>query len=127
MGVTMARMARSSASKKPQRSAVLYDFVPFLVRRVLGWRVGPRGVLLAQENRNGAITIVHRVRDACTSDVVEHRIAQLRPGKGSYQLYWKKGNGRWAAYYDERGDRFLGCLAESLSEISRDPFGCYWS
>jgi hypothetical protein len=41
-------------------------------------------------------------------------------------LYWKKGNGRWTAYYDQRGDRFIGALAESLAEISRDPFGCYW-
>ncbi len=83
-------------------------------------------MLLAHRNNSGVITVIHRVRDGCSSDVIEHRIAQLRPSTGAYQLYWKKGNGRWTAYYDQRGDRFIGALADSLSEISRDPFGCYW-
>jgi hypothetical protein len=43
------------------------------------------------------------------------------------KLYWKKGNGRWTAYYDDRGDAFVGSLADCLREISRDPFSCYWS
>ena len=58
---------------------------------------------------------------------LERRIAQLRPGSESYQLYWKKGNGRWTAYYDDRGEAFAGSLADCLREISRDPFSCYWS
>lgn len=120
-------MARSSVSTKAHGGATLYNFVPFLVRRLLGWRIGSRGVLLARASSLGVITVVHRRRDAITSEVLDHRIAQLRPDDARYQLYWKKGNGRWTAYYDERGERFVGSLAECLGEISRDPFGCYWS
>ncbi len=120
-------MARTSPSATSARRATVYNFVPFLVRRLLGWRIGNQGVLLARVSSVGAITVVHRVRDACASDVMDHRIAQLRPETAGYQLFWKKGNGRWTAYYDERGERFNGSLAECLEEISRDPFGCYWS
>jgi hypothetical protein len=120
-------MTRTSASRKTQRSITVYDFVPFLVRRLLSWRIGPRGVLLARTSNLRVITIVHRVRDACTAETVDRRIAQLRPERGAYQLYWKKGNGRWTAYYDDRGEVFLGSLADCLREISRDPFSCYWS
>ncbi len=121
------RMARTSASQKSQRAAAVHDFVPFLVRRVLGWRIGPRGVLLARTNGSGVITVVHRQRDGCTGDTIDRRIAQLRPDGWAYSLYWKKGNGRWTAYYDGHGEPFTGSLAECLSEISRDPFNCYWS
>ncbi len=120
-------MPRSSPSRKTQRGATLYSFVPFLVRRQLGWRIGARGILLARASSLGVITVVHRRRDPITGDAIDHRIAQLRPDGARYQLYWKKGNGRWTAYYDERGERFAGSLAECLEEISRDPFGCYWS
>ena len=121
-------MPRSSPSRKLQRGATLYDFVPFLVRRHLGARVGSRGVLLSRSSSLGVVTVVHRTRDAASSEVVDNRISQLRPeGEGAYQLYWKKGNGRWTTYYDERGERFVGSLADCLEEISRDPFGCYWS
>jgi hypothetical protein len=120
-------MPRTSPSRKPQQGATLYSFVPFMVRRRLGWRIGSRGILLARASSLGVQTIVHRRRDAVGGDVVDHRIAQLRPDGSAYQLYWKKGNGRWTAYYDERGERFIGALAECLEEISRDPFGCYWS
>ncbi len=101
--------------------------MPFLVRRQLGRRIGSRGVLLARTSSVGLITVVHRVRDGASGEVVDQRIAQLRPEGAKYQLFWKKGNGRWTAYYDERGEKFLGALAECLEEISRDPFGCYWS
>jgi hypothetical protein len=121
-------MARSSLSTRTHRGATVYNFVPFLVRAQLGWRIGARGVLLARTSSLGVITVVHRRREAgAGADVVDHRIAQLRPDARRYQLYWKKGNGRWTAYYDERGERFVGSLAECLEEISRDPFGCYWS
>jgi hypothetical protein len=75
---------------------------------------------------NGVVTVVHKIRDACNGETVDRRIAQLRPSKGAYHLYWKKGNGRWTAYYDDRGDVFAGSLSECLTEISRDPFSCYW-
>jgi hypothetical protein len=120
-------MARTSASRKSQRTFVVFDFVPFLVRRVLAWRIGPRGVLLSRTSPNGVLTVVHRLRDGCSGEIMERRIAQLRPETDSYQLYWKKGNGRWTAYYDDRGDAFVGSLADCLREISRDPFSCYWS
>ncbi len=120
-------MPRTSTSRKTQRKATVYGFVPFLVRRLLGWRIGSRGVLLSRSSGTGLITVIHRVRDACDCDVVDRRIAQLRPEQGEYQLFWKKGNGRWTAYFDERGERFVGSLAECLEEISRDPLGCYWS
>ncbi len=120
-------MARASLSRRSQRTFTVYDFVPFLVRRVLGWRIGPRGVLLSRTSPNGVLTVVHRLRDGCSGEIQERRIAQLRPGSDSYQLYWKKGNGRWTAYYDDRGDTFVGSLADCLREISRDPFSCYWS
>jgi hypothetical protein len=120
-------MARTSASRKSQRTFTVFDFVPFLVRRVLAWRIGPRGVLLSRTSPNGVLTVVHRLRDGCSGEIMERRIAQLRPESDSYQLYWKKGNGRWTAYYDDRGDAFVGSLADCLREISRDPFSCYWS
>ena len=120
-------MARTSASRKSQQAATIYDFVPFFIRRSLGWRIGPRGVLLSRANASGVITVVHRLRDACSGETLDRRIAQLRPETKAYQLFWKKGNGRWTAYYDERGEVFVGSLAECLSEISRDPFSCYWS
>jgi len=85
------------------------------------------GVLLARTNGNGIITVVHRLRDGCTGETIDRRIAQLRPDGWSYSLFWKKGNGRWTAYYDGHGDPFVGSLAECLSEISRDPFNCYWT
>lgn len=84
-------------------------------------------MLLARASSVGVITVIHRVRDAVSSEIVDHRIAQLRPESGLYQLFWKKGNGRWTAYYDERGERVVGPLAECLDEIARDPFGCYWT
>jgi hypothetical protein len=120
-------MPRSSPSTKTQRGATLFNFVPFLVRRVLGPRIGSRGVLLARSSSLGVITVVHRQRDHAIAEVVDLRIGQLRPNGDRYQLFWKKGNGRWTAYYDERGERFVGSLAECLEEISRDPFGCYWT
>jgi hypothetical protein len=120
-------MARTSVSRKSQRTFTVFEFVPFLVRRVLGWRIGPRGVLLSRTSPSGILTVVHRLRDGCSGEIMERRIAQLRPEADSYQLYWKKGNGRWTAYYDDRGDAVVGSLADCLREISRDPFCCYWS
>ncbi|HYC56458.1 MAG TPA: hypothetical protein VEL28_16120 [Candidatus Binatia bacterium] len=120
-------MAQSSASEKTQQGATVFEFLPFLVRRQLAWRVGSRGEVLARETAEGVITVVRRVRESCGCDVVDHRIAQLRPEGGRYCLFWKKGNGRWTAYCDSRGGCFLGSISECLSEISRDPFGCYWS
>jgi len=119
-------MARTSASRKSQRATIVYDFVPYFVRRMLGWRIGPRGVLLSRANPNGTITVVHKLRDACSGETVDRRIAQLRMDTDGYQLFWKKGNGRWTAYYDDRGDVFVGSLSECVAEISRDPFNCYW-
>jgi hypothetical protein len=119
-------MPRTSVSRKAQRATLVYEFLPYFVRRTLGWRIGPRGVLITRSNPGGTITVVHKIRDACTGETVDRRIAQLRPETFAYQLYWKKGNGRWTAYYDDRGDVFVGSLADCLSEISRDPFSCYW-
>jgi hypothetical protein len=127
LAILATLMARTSVSRKSQREAAVFDFVPFLVRRVLGWRVGPRGVLLSRTSPNGVLTVVHRLRDGCTGEILERRIAQLRPEVCTYQLYWKKGNGRWTAYYDDRGDTFIGSLSDCLREISRDPFSCYWA
>ncbi|MFQ5477136.1 MAG: DUF3024 domain-containing protein [Candidatus Binatia bacterium] len=81
---------------------------------------------MARSSSAGVITVVHRYRDACSGEIVDHRIAQLRPDKDNYKLFWKKGNGRWSAYYDDRGEQVVGSLANCVSEISRDPFGCYW-
>ena len=120
-------MARISPSRRSPGGGTVHSFLPFLVRRQLGWRIGSRGVLLARTSSVGVVTVVHRVRDACSNDVIDQRIAQLRPQSGAYQLFWKKGNGRWTAYYDERGERVVASLADCLDEISRDPFGCYWS
>jgi hypothetical protein len=84
-------------------------------------------VLLARTSSVGVITVIHRLRDGCSGETVEQRIAQFRPGRSGYQLFWKKGNGRWTSYYDKHGDLVTGSLAECLDEVSRDPFGCYWS
>lgn len=120
-------MARSSASRKSQQRAAVFDFVPFLVRRQLDWRVRGRGALQAQSAPGGIITLVHHTRGASAGDVVEQRIAQLRPEAGCFRLFWKNGNGRWTAYCDSCGKGLVASLAECIAEISRDPFGCYWS
>jgi len=120
-------MARSSASRKSQQSAAVFDFVQFFVRRRLDWRVGTRGAVLARNTPGGVITVVHRSSVATAVDVVEHNIAQLRPEAGAFRLFWKQANGRWTAYCDRSGKCVIGSLAACLAEISRDPFGCYWS
>lgn len=122
-----AAMARSSASRKSQQSAAVFDFVQFFVRRRLDWRVGTRGAVLARNTPGGVITVVHRSSVATAVDVVEHNIAQLRPEAGAFRLFWKQANGRWTAYCDRSGKCVIGSLAACLAEISRDPFGCYWS
>jgi hypothetical protein len=69
---------------------------------------------------------VHQHRQSCGAEVVESRIAQLRAVCGGYQLFWKKGNGRWTAYSGQGAEPFVGSIDECLVEIARDPFGCYW-
>lgn len=120
-------MARASLSTKSQTGAEVFDFVPYLVRHRLGWRIGSRGILLARKSGEGVLTVVHRVQESSSGDAIDRRIAQLRPEGVDFQLFWKRGNGRWTAYYDERGERVIESLAGCIDEISRDPFGCYWT
>lgn len=75
----------------------------------------------------GIFTLVHQHRVLCAGEIIEDRIAQLRCVDGGYQLFWKKGNGRWTAYCGQGCDPFVGSIDDCLSEIARDPFGCYWS
>ncbi len=119
-----------SAFPLASRLAAVFDFLPALARRHLAARVGPRGAVHVYASANGVFTLVRQRRAACGAEVVEDRIAQLRAagtGSGGYQLFWKKGNGRWTAYCGRGCEHFIGSIDECLCEIARDPFGCYWS
>ena len=123
-------MPLTSASPLASRLATVFDFLPALARRHLAARVGSRGTIQVFAAPSGVFTLVHRHRQACGEETPGDRIAQLRatPGRCDvYQLFWKKGNGRWTAYCAEGCKPFIGSIDECLCEIARDPFGCYWS
>ena len=120
-------MPLTSASPQRSSGATVFDFLSALARRHLAARVGTRGAIEVLAAGSGVFTLVHQ-RRSCGGEVAEERIAQLRALPcGSYQLYWKKGSGRWTAYCAKDCEPFLGSLDECLVEIARDPFGCYWS
>lgn len=138
-------MPLNSASRLASRLATVFDFLPALARRHLSVRVGLRGTISVVSGAKGVFTLVHQHRVSCGRELAEDRIAQLRESEvaGSYQLFWKKGNGRWTAYTapntaelagstnrqfvgpNER--QFVGSIDECLTEIARDPSGCFWS
>jgi hypothetical protein len=121
-------MPLSSASPLASRLATVFDFLPALARRHLSSRVGPRGSVQIFATAGGVFTLVHQRREGCGAELVESRIAQLRAQcSGGYQLFWKKGNGRWTVYSAPGCEPFVGSIDECLAEIARDPFGCYWS
>jgi hypothetical protein len=120
-------MPRTSASPLASGLAVVFDFLPALARHHLATRVGLRGSIRIFTSGEGKLTLVHQHRVSCGAELVEDRIAQLRPVAGGYQLFWKKGNGRWTAYCGRDCDPFVGSLDVCFTEIARDPFGCYWS
>lgn len=120
-------MPLSSASPRTSRLATVFDFLPALARRHLACRVGSRGHVHVFASDDGVFTLTHQHRSASGGELVIDRIAQLRVvGEDSYQLFWKKGNGRWTAYCGEGTAHFIGSIDDCLCEISRDPFGCYW-
>jgi hypothetical protein len=123
-----AAMPLTSASSALSRVATVFDFLPALARRHLASRIGARGGVHVFASAAGVFTLVHQYREGCASELCESRFAQLRvTGSGGYQLYWKKGNGRWTAYSAPGAEPFVGSIDECLAEIARDPFGCYWS
>lgn len=76
----------------------------------------------------GIITLASQQRASCGAEVVENRFAQLRATGGeTYQLFWKNGSGRWTACCGTCSEPFTGSIDECLSEIARDPHGCFWS
>ena len=119
-------MPLTSASSVASRVATVFDFLPALARRHLASRVGSRGGVRVFASAEGIFTIVHQYREGCASELCESRIAQLRATVGGYQLFWKKGNGRWTAYSAPGSEPFVGSIDECFAEIARDPFGCYW-
>lgn len=122
-------MPLTSASSVASRIATVFDFLPALARKHLASRVGPRGSVHVFASAEGVYTLVHQYREGCASELCESRIAQLRAtcGGDGYQLFWKKGNGRWTAYSAPGAGPFVGSIDECLAEIARDPFGCYWA
>lgn len=121
-------MPLTSASPSRARVATVFDFLPALARRRLASRTGSRGNVHLFESSAGVFTIVHQRRESCGGELVESRIAQLRAADaGAWQLFWKKGNGRWTAYSAPGCEPFVGSIDECLCEIARDPFGCYWT
>ena len=122
-------MPLTSASPLASRLATVFDFLPALARRHFASRVGLRGSVHVFASAAGVFTLVHQRRESCGNEIVESRIAQLRTacsGDDGYQLFWKKGNGRWTAYCAPGCEPFVGSIDECLVEIARDPFGCYW-
>jgi hypothetical protein len=122
-------MPQSSASPLSSRQAAVFDFLPALARRHFASRVGARGTVQVFGGPAGVVTLVHQRRLCGSSEVVEDRFAQLRlvAGGDGYQLFWKKGNGRWTSYCGLSGDTFVGSVGECFGEVARDPFGCFWS
>ena len=125
-------MPLTSASPLASRLATVFDFLPALARRHLSSRVGSRGAVHIFASPGGVFTLVHQRRENCGAEMTESRIAQLRAlssggCSGGYQLFWKKGNGRWTVYSAPGCEPFVGSIDECLAEIARDPFGCYWS
>jgi hypothetical protein len=122
-------MPLTSASPLSNRLATVFDFLPALARRRFAARLGSRGSVRVISGSDGVLTLAHQYRASGGSELVEQRFAQLRGsrGAGDYQLFWKKGNGRWTAYCGGGSDPFVGSIDECLREIARDPFGCYWS
>ena len=121
-------MPLTSASSLTSRLATVFEFLPALARRHLASRVGSRGAVHIFASAAGVFTLVHQRREHGGAEVVESRIAQLRAQcSGGYQLFWKKGNGRWTAYSAPGCEPFVGSIDDCLAEIARDPFGCYWS
>ena len=121
-------MPLTSASPDSTRIASVFEFLPALARRHLAQRVGSRGTIQVFAAAGGVFTLVHQHRVSCGSELVELRIAQLRRAAGdAYQLFWKRGNGRWTAYCAGGSQPFVGSIDDCLGEIARDPLGCYWS
>lgn len=123
-------MPLTSASPLASRLAAVFDFLPALARRHLASRIGSRGTVHVFASAVGVLTLVHQRREGCGAELVESRIAQLRAvceSERGYQLFWKKGNGRWTVYSAPGCEPFVGSIDECLAEIARDPFGCYWS
>lgn len=122
-------MSQSSASPLSSRQAAVFEFLPALARRVFASRVGARGAVQVFSTPEGIHTLVHQHRVKCAVEMAEERFAQLRVvgGGDRYQLFFKKGNGRWTAYCGRRSDIFAGSIDECFAEVARDPFGCFWS
>lgn len=120
-------MPQTSASRRTAAGATVFDFVGSLARRRFACRLGSRGDVSVYRTTPGVYTIVHLRRESSGGEVIEHRIAQLREEVGGYQLYWKRGNGRWTAYAASGCTDFIDSIDACLGEISRDPFGCFWS
>jgi hypothetical protein len=120
-------MPLTSASPLRSRLATVFEFVPALARRHLAQRIGCRLTLHVYATADGTFTLATQHRVTCGREPVENRFAQLRASTGGYQLFWKNGSGRWTAYSGEAADGFTGSIDECLSEIARDPHGCYWS
>lgn len=121
-------MPQFSASPLSSRQATVFEFLPALARRVFASRVGTRSTVQVFSSPEGIHTLVHQRRVSCGAELVEDRFAQLRtlPGSG-FQLFFKKGNGRWTAYCGLSGESFTGSIDECFAEVARDPFGCFWS
>lgn len=125
-------MPFSSASPLTSSLATVFEFLPALARRHLACRIGSRGSIQVLATSPGVFTLALQQRVQCGGDVIENRFAQLRVtgddgGDDCYQLYWKNGSGRWTAYCGQGTDPLRGSIDECLSEIARDPCGCYWS
>jgi hypothetical protein len=123
-------MPLTSASPARSNVATVFDFLSALARRHLAQRIGCRSALQVHESTGGVFTLAIQAR-ACGGDNPENRFAQLRSAGGdAYQLFWKNGSGRWTQYAECDGDHaqaFSGSIDECLSEIARDPRGCFWS
>lgn len=122
-------MPRNSASPLASSIATVFEFLPALARRHLATRIGGRASIHVTAGADGVLTIARQFRGGGTDEMAEDRIAQLRVAAGGrgYQLFWKKGNGRWTAYSRACGDVFVGSIDDCFAEIARDPFGRYWS
>ena len=95
------------------------------IRKVLQPRVS-RGEVHVVRTAEG-YTIYHHYRSAHNAKDLEMPVAQLRASENStFEVYWRRGSGRWWAYHDIEERPFVTTFDRCMDEIMKDPWGCFW-
>jgi hypothetical protein len=125
-GLIYNRALSGAVRTATRRERTMTDFTHVYVQRALEPRLCGHGSLSVERTSHGNFTIVHRYRTHTDGREVKMAVAQLRPAGRALQLFWKRANGRWMPYTDEREQPFVGSLGRCTREIVTDPWGCFW-